>query len=188
MNPVATLALCVALAAAAAPAWSKDPTVEQCPSPLAPDAALRCSGVRQIAPATAYRLKREAPAALVMIDVRPPEEVEADGAAVGVDYIVPWSPWQLSAFVQQVHADVVAYGGNERTPVVLLCAAGVRAARAAHVLQAVGYRRVWVVTGGMEGVADAAGTRHGGWKAAGLPWDAQPDTARLLLADGPATH
>ncbi|MFN7888605.1 MAG: rhodanese-like domain-containing protein [Betaproteobacteria bacterium] len=181
-------ALAVLLAAAvtvAAPAWAKDPTVEECPSPLAAAAALRCSGVRQIAPATAHALKLAQPQALVLIDVRPAEEVETDGTATDVDFIVPWSLTRLSAFVQQVRADVAARGGNERTPVALLCNAGVRAQRAAHVLQAAGFRRVWVVAGGMEGVADAHGVRHGGWKAAGLPWDAHPDAEPLLLAGAP---
>lgn len=105
--------------------------------------ALRAGG-RGIAPAQAVQLMNREKA--VVIDVCSAEEF-AQGHIVGARNIP----------VDQV-AEAKGLPTNKAQPLVVVCASGVRAGRAASVLRKAGHEQVHVLAGGMAA-----------WREAGLP-------------------
>ena len=155
----------------------------------------RPAAVSFIAPAAARALKQLRGQGVLFIDVRSRVEAALRGTAVGIDYVVPYREaahplrWDSAraalaldpnpAFLIQVHAAVRAQGGGLATPVLLLCATGSRAAEAAEEMRRIGFTEVYVVAGGLDGSATAAG-----WRAAELPVLASADEDQLFgLAD-----
>ncbi len=104
-----------------------------------------------------------APAPPVVVDVRNPDE-HAAGALAGA-MLVPLP--DLAGRIGSLLAD-------RATPVAVICAGGVRSARAAEQLAGLGYTRVWSVRGGFTA-----------WQKAGLPWivPAPADGTAPLRAD-----
>jgi rhodanese-related sulfurtransferase len=132
----------------------------------------------------------------LLIDIRSRAEIAFVGMPAGVDVIVPfaeiaqplhWDPsrrdLQLVSdprVVATVEAHIARKGGDRKTPLLLICRSGERAATAAQLLQNAGLERVVVVKGGFEGNIGADGRRRGGWKDAGLPWFAKTDAALMF--------
>lgn len=105
--------------------------------------ALRGGG-RGITPAQAVQLMNREKA--VVVDVCTPEEF-AQGHVIGARNIP----------VDQI-ADAKGLPSNKAQPLVVVCASGVRAGRAASALRKAGHEQVHVLAGGM-----------GAWREAGLP-------------------
>ena len=137
--------------------------------------------VRLISARAAFDLKQTHGTDVLLVDVRSAAQVEADGTAADVSAVLPYPPQGGAAadlqFVALVDVLVAMHGGNEHTTLVMLCADGSLAMRAAASLAEAGYRQLAVVEGGVDGVATAS--TKAGWKAAQLPWTRHIDARRL---------
>ena len=100
--------------------------------------------IREVSPADA---KREQVAGAVLVDVRESDEV-AQGYATGAMHV------SLSVFEQSIQKALP----DLNTPVLLICAAGVRSLAAAEYMQHLGYTNVASMAGGFRA-----------WKNEGLP-------------------
>ncbi|GIL05757.1 MAG: hypothetical protein BroJett031_22770 [Betaproteobacteria bacterium] len=134
----------------------------------------------------AHALKRTHGDAVLLIDLRRPDEIAATGLAEAVDAVVVYAesrdaddagaaPLVAPAFIDAMKARIAALGGSAGTPLLLLCRTGVHAERAARALRAVGVSGAIVVDGGYAGAQ--------GWIDAGLPVQRQPDIALLLARE-----
>lgn len=99
---------------------------------------------------------------VTIVDVRSPREWRATGVAAGAKTVTIHNRKGIKAFVAEM---VKAVGGDKSTPVALICAAGVRSARALKILTAAGFTRIQNVSEGMLGRPDAGP----GWLKRGLP-------------------
>ena len=80
-----------------------------------------------------------------------------------------------SKFTASVTELVESRGLSKDSPVFLMCRSGSRSAKAAAMLNLLGYTQVYNVTDGFEGDVAKEGPRKGervvnGWKNSGLPW------------------
>lgn len=142
----------------------------------------------------AHRLKHDFPARVVLIDVRTGLEAGLTGQAAGVDMHVPfqhmamplrwdddlggWAMTENASFAKEVDERLLRLGVDRDTPLLLLCRAGDRSARAADELAALGYTQTISVVDGFEGDIGPDGRRLvNGWKNAGLPWTARPSAS-----------
>lgn len=106
---------------------------------------------------------------ITLIDVRSPREWRATGIAAGSHAVTIHNPNGIKAFIARV-SDTL--GGDRSRPVALICAAGVRSARALRILESNGFTDVYDVSAGMSGNG-----RRAGWIARGLPIRACTDRA-----------
>jgi rhodanese-related sulfurtransferase len=133
-----------------------------------------------LAPADAYALL-QAHKDAQLVDVR----TEAEWSFVGVPDLSPIGrdviplDWQRypamevrSDFVSVLSAELERRGVPKDAPVMFLCRSGARSAAAAAAMSRAGYSHCINISGGFEGVADAAHHRGliSGWKASRLPW------------------
>ena len=162
------------------------------------DRVAGADGIERVSPQRAYELKQQHGRAVLLIDVRSKAEALLAGAPLGIDAVVPLAEiavplrWDAERrdlqFVDEpnfsavAQAWVAALGGDERTPLLLICRDEARALRAAQRLQVAGHASAAVVSGGFEGALGADGRRHGGWKDAGLPWTATVDATLVFGA------
>lgn len=105
--------------------------------------------------------KRAAEGALLLIDIRTPDEWAATGSGAG------------AARLDMRREDFIAAlselaGSNRDTPIALICAKGVRSARMANQLTAAGFTHIINIPEGMLG--SGAGP---GWIARGLPLNSE---------------
>ena len=112
----------------------------------------------------AFQLVRDG--AVVLIDVRSPEEWRETGLAEGAKPVTIHDRRGWRGFLEGVLA-VVA--GDRARPVALICATGVRSSRARRFLQAQGFADVRDVPEGMLGRNPLFGAQRPGWIARGLP-------------------
>lgn len=97
----------------------------------------------------------------VLVDLRSGPEIARTGLPGGARHIAWWRLGGRESFL----ADVLAAVGHDRhRPLALICAGGVRSARARDLLLANGFTDVTDIPEGVGG--SAAGP---GWKARGLP-------------------
>ena len=152
--------------------------------------------VATISPQLAALAKAEHGRAVLMLDVRSHAEAVFGGQATPADALVPFAEaaqplrWDSASgsvavvrvpdFVEWARAWVAFYGGDEDTPLLLLCRTGAVAAAAAEVLHQAGFTHVTVIQGGLDGAGSEDGPQYAGWKAAGLPWLAQADPVFLF--------
>ena len=148
----------------------------------------------------AYEMVQEDPAKVLFIDVRTRAELQFIGAPALIDANVPFMlqadppQWDeatssLKLVINPQFVDRIAYrmtskGLPSDAPIVLICQAGVRAARAADMLTRAGFATVYVVIDGFEGDPVADGADRGmrlvnGWRNAGLPWSTRLDRSRM---------
>lgn len=147
----------------------------------------------------AHQLKHDNPDRVVLIDVRSRMEVGVAGQASNVDAHVPlldsllplrwdddlggWAMVRNPAFANEVAQRLARLGVGRDAPILLLCRAGDRSARAADELAALGYTQTISVVDGFEGDVGPDGRRSiNGWKNAGLPWTARPLAALVYGA------
>jgi rhodanese-related sulfurtransferase len=149
-----------------------------------------------ISPWRAYELKEVHGRRVLLLDVRSRAEVALVGAPDFIDAVVPLAelalPYQADSerrdlrmvaepnFVHVARAWISVLGGDEQTPLIVICRSGERSRTAARLLRAAGYADVSTVAGGFEGTLGRDGRRYGGWKDAGLPWVAQVDPALMF--------
>ena len=147
----------------------------------------------------AHQLKHDNPDRVVLIDVRSRMEVGVAGQPAGVDAHVPlletilplrwdddsggWAMAPNADFAVEVNRRLERLGVDRNAPIVLLCRAGERSARAADHLAARGYTQAITVVDGFEGDVAPDGRRSvNGWKNTGLPWTAHPLAALVYGA------
>jgi len=151
----------------------------------------------------ASALKKQRGAALAFVDVRTRAELKYVGAPQQIDVNVPlrffqterWSERNASFATDPNHrfsADLLAWlatrGGGRDTPIVLMCQSGSRSPIAARLLHRAGFREVYTLYEGFEGVKAKSGARAGqrvvnGWKNAGLPWSYRLSREKLYAPD-----
>lgn len=137
---------------------------------------------------------------ILFIDIRTRSELMFIGMPTAADAHVPYwldpGPGTFDAakgtFVPKVNPDFVAAvdrrlaakGLTRKDPVVLICQAGGRAARAADALAEAGFAQPWIVVDGFEGDPAPDGPGKGlrtvnGWRNAGLAWSTKLDPAKM---------
>ena len=85
-------------------------------------------------------------------------------------------------FAPEVERRLKEKGLTRDDPVVVMCRSGDRSSRAANLLTDLGYKRVYSVVGGFEGVwDDKANKRVGGWKGSGLPWNYDLEKSKMYF-------
>lgn len=99
---------------------------------------------------------------VTIVDVRSPLEWRQTGIAAGAKTVTIHNRMGPKAFIAEM---VKAVGGDKSRRVALICAAGVRSARALKILTAAGFTRIQNVSEGMLGRPDAGP----GWLKRGLP-------------------
>lgn len=99
---------------------------------------------------------------VTLVDVRSRQEWRQTGVATGAKMVTIHNRNGIKAFVAEM---VKAVGGDKSRPVALICAAGVRSARAEKILIAAGFSNLQNVSEGMLGRPDAGP----GWLKRGLP-------------------
>ena len=127
----------------------------------------------------------------LFVDVRTRSEVAFLGMAEGADANIPFmtegdfiewdeekSNFKMrpnSRFVASIGKLVDNRGLNKDSPIFLMCRSGSRSAKAATMLNLVGYTQVYNIIDGYEGDTAKDGPSKGervvnGWKNSGLPW------------------
>jgi len=126
----------------------------------------------------------------LFIDVRTRSEIAFLGMPTDADANIPYmdtdfGSWDEkkknfklvpnSEFTLRVNELVESKGLSKDSPIILICRSGSRSAKAAKILDAAGYARVYSVVDGFEGDTAKDGPNKGqrvvnGWKNAGLPW------------------
>lgn len=93
-------------------------------------------------PAAEIKARLDSGAAVVVLDVRSPQEVAAGSLPGAVNIPLP----ELASRIQELIASI---SDNPDTGVVLVCQRGPRAERAATILMAAGVRKLAVLKGGV---------------------------------------
>lgn len=99
---------------------------------------------------------------VIIVDVRSPREWRETGIAAGARTVTIHNRDGAAGFVAEM---AKAVGGDKSAPVALICAAGVRSARALKILTAAGFTHIQNISEGMLGRPDAGP----GWLKRGLP-------------------
>lgn len=136
---------------------------------------------------------------VLFIDVRTRAEAQFLGMPLSVDALVPYVEFQefmtewdeargfyrlepFSDFAPEVERRLKAKGLGKDAPIVIICRAGERSARAADLLASLGYTRVYTVVNGYEGELSAKGRRNvNGWRNEGLPWSYELDRSKMYF-------
>ena len=138
----------------------------------------------------AYKMKTDNPESVYFVDVRTQAEVEFLGMPTAVDSNIPYftndfSEWDTkkgrfiktpnSNFSVALEERLTEAGLNKDTTILLMCRSGTRSARAAALLNKLGYSKAYTVVDGYEGDIIKEGPNKGqrlknGWKNADLPW------------------
>ncbi|HYG85389.1 MAG TPA: rhodanese-like domain-containing protein [Azospirillum sp.] len=162
-----------------------------------PDAKRTAAGLYVTAP-EAHAMKTAGAGAVLFLDIRTRGEFMFLGSPTVTDANVPYvemeepPTWDAankryklshnSDFVAAVAARMEKRGLGKGDPIILLCRSGDRSARAADLLQQVGFSRVYSVLDGFEGDLGKEGRRDvNGWKNADLPWTYQMDEGKAYL-------
>jgi len=119
----------------------------------------------------------------LFIDVRDPHELQTTGMADPVDYNIPFkfintSKWDKKKnrfvfetnrnFVKDVNSRYKAKGLSGVDAIVVMCAAGTRAAKAVDTLAAAGFKNVHTVVDG-----------YNGWRNNDLKWSKKLDRSKM---------
>jgi rhodanese-related sulfurtransferase len=135
------------------------------------------SAPAEVTPRQAYEALHRDPRAF-LLDVRSSAEWTFVGQPIlSRDVLaVEWQSYPgmalNSAFVSQAARVIAAAGGDQGSPIYVICRSGGRSRAAASALMAAGYDAINVAQG-FEGDLDPATGRRSsvnGWKQAGLPW------------------
>lgn len=192
MTPLARLAAILVLAVA----W---PALAQRIDPArVPEEQRSKSGLYLDAKATPGFIKAQK-GKVLFLDVRTRAEAQFLGMAEGVDALIPYVEFQefmtdwdesrgfyklepFNDFAPEVERRMKEKGLGKGDPVVIICRAGERSARAADLLNSLGYTRVYTVLNGFEGELSDKGRRDlNGWKNAGLPWSYELDRNKMYF-------
>lgn len=161
-----------------------------------PDAKKTKLGLYMDVAETAAALKADR-AKVLFIDVRTRGEVQFVGYAEDIDGLVPFvemsqfGEWdekngrfKLDAnpvFSASVEKLLAKKGLTKADTVILMCRSGDRSAKAADLLAAAGFTKVYSQIEGFEGDMSAEGRRSvNGWKNANQPWTYKLDKAKVF--------
>lgn len=155
-----------------------------------------CARPASVSPTLATAAKAEHGRAVLLLDVRSHAEAAFGGQLLPADALVPFAEvdqplcWDFAIgglalkrdphFADLASATIAVLGGDQDTPLFLVCRTGAVAEQAAAALRAQGFKYVTVVQGGLDGAQSEDGPQYAGWKAAGLPWLAQADPVFLF--------
>lgn len=154
-----------------------------------------------LTPKQAHEFVTRNPKKVLFLDVRTRVEPIYIGWAPLIDALVPYveypemhADWgwdedrgaykyePFNDFAPEVARRLKEKGLTKDDPVVVMCRSGDRSSRAANLLADLGYKRVYSVVGGFEGVTDEkTGQRVGGWKGSGLPWDYELEKSKMYF-------
>lgn len=154
-----------------------------------------------LTPKQAHEFVTRNPKKVLFLDVRTRVEPIYIGWAPLVDALVPYveypemhADWgwdedrgaykyePFNDFAPEVARRLKEKGLTKDDPVVVMCRSGDRSSRAANLLADLGYKHVYSVVGGFEGVTDEkTGQRVGGWKGSGLPWDFELEKSKMYF-------
>lgn len=150
----------------------------------------------------AYELLKEAGGRAYFVDMRTRAEVSFLGMPTLADANIPYvdlaedSSWDdkngkfkletNSDFGPELARRLAAKGLSKDNTIVLICRSGDRSARAANLLQELGYQKVYSVVDGFEGDRTKDGPKAGqrvinGWKNAGLPWSYELEKSKMYF-------
>ena len=149
----------------------------------------------------AYKMKTGSPESVYFVDVRTQAEVEFLGMPTAVDSNIPYftndfSEWDTkkgrfiktpnSNFSVALEERLTEAGLNKDTTILLMCRSGTRSARAAALLNKLGYSKAYTVVDGYEGDTIKEGPNKGqrlknGWKNAGLPWSYKLSEEKMYI-------
>jgi rhodanese-related sulfurtransferase len=101
--------------------------------------------------------------AIVVVDVRSPQEWQQTGVPAGARLVTIHQPDGLIGFIEAM-GDTL--GEDRNRPIALICARGNRSSLASSALAEAGYTQVYNIREGMLGSPDGPG-----WLARGLPTD-----------------
>jgi rhodanese-related sulfurtransferase len=138
----------------------------------------------------AHEMKTDRPDSVYFVDVRTQSEVEFLGMATTVDSNIPYmfndlDEWDAkkgrftkvpnSNFSLALEERMQEAGLDKDTVVLLMCRSGTRSAKAAILLEKLGYTKAYTVVDGYEGDKLKEGLHQGkrlknGWKNTNLPW------------------
>ncbi len=138
----------------------------------------------------AHEMKSADPESVYFVDVRTQSEVEFLGMPTDADSNIPYmlndmSEWDdkkgrfkkvpNSNFSIALEERMEEAGLGKDATVILMCRSGTRSAKAAALLQKLGYDKAYTVVDGFEGDKAKEGDHKGqrvvnGWKNANLPW------------------
>lgn len=140
---------------------------------------------------------------VVLIDIRSRAEVAFLGLPERADVHLPYMVMQMVPevddkgtyplelnpdFPMEFSAYAKAHGIGADTPIILMCRSGNRSARAADLLNDMGYTRVYSMIDGFEGDKAKDGPHRGqrmvnGWRNAGLAWSYAIDDRQVYPGD-----
>lgn len=138
----------------------------------------------------AHKMKTDNPESVYFVDVRTQAEVEFLGMPTAADTNIPYvtndfSEWDAdkgrffktpnSNFSVALEERLEEAGLGKEATILLMCRSGTRSARAAALLDKLGYTKAYTVVDGYEGDKVKEGPNKGqrlknGWKNANLPW------------------
>jgi rhodanese-related sulfurtransferase len=160
---------------------------------------MRTKQQNYLLPRQAHQFVQSQKGKVLFVDVRTRAEAQFLGMAEGVDALVPYVEFQefmtdwdekrafyklepFNDFVPEMERRLKEKGLTKDDPVVLMCQAGERSARAADLLNDSGYKRVYSVVHGYEGEMSDKGRRTlNGWKNSGLPWSHELDRKKMYF-------
>jgi len=139
----------------------------------------------------------------LFIDVRTRAEVEFVGMADMVDINIPYmthdnESWNSkkkqfksepnSNFSIAIEDAIKKKGFSKDSKIIVMCRSGSRSAKAANLLDQLGYKNVHSVVDGFEGDKAKSGPSKGhrtvnGWKNAGLPWSYKLTVAKMYFEE-----
>ena len=150
----------------------------------------------------AYELKKNLGNKALFVDIRTRGEISYTGMPLDVDIHIPYmehpydagwdeknSRFQLepnSAFAMEIAKRLTEYHLDKSDVLILMCRSGDRSAKAANLLNSIGYKYVYTVVDGFEGDLATSGSQIGqrvinGWKNAGLPWSYKLDKKKMFF-------
>ncbi len=145
---------------------------------------------------------KDEPNNVILVDVRTPAEWQFVGHTQMAQIMIPSVFFKYNAvdskkpryssklnddFITEFENKLDDLGGDNETPVVLMCRSGAtRAQPAAKMLAQYGYENVYIMTDGFEGGKTKTGEHKGfrlqsGWKVNGHPWTYKIDTANAYV-------
>ncbi len=140
---------------------------------------------------------------VLLVDVRTRAEATFVGMAQQADALVPYmepsefmNEWDEARqtyqifpnnnFLEELQRRMQDKGITKSDTIILMCRSGDRSARAADLLAAAGFSKVYSVIDGFEGDLAKDGPKAGqravnGWKNSGLPWSYKLDKSKAYL-------
>ena len=151
----------------------------------------------------AYEVKSQNPHDSLFIDVRTRAELEFVGMTEVVDVNIPYmlhdkESWNAkkkhfvsepnSSFSIAIEDTIKKKGFTKDSKIIVMCRSGSRSAKAANLLNNLGYKNVYSVVDGFEGDKAKSGATKGhrtvnGWKNAGLPWSYKLTVSKMYFEE-----